>query len=185
MLLLIRECLPVEVSSAVLFTFHYASTYTLFGMFGWGGYGLFTFHYASTYTQDTEAQPRQETYLHSTMLLLILTTTTHYYQRSFHLHSTMLLLILLYLSHASYFEHIYIPLCFYLYSMPSIAQMTSTLFTFHYASTYTDASAGPAVMLYAFTFHYASTYTRAYFFPVFILFFEHKLSTTFSQANHT
>ena len=99
----------------------------------------FTFHYASTYTILQTGIEIIGKYLHSTMLLLIL-------RRQNSIKS---------------FKIIYIPLCFYLYlpvrtwemhillylhstmllliPIPDILHLpTNNIFTFHYASTYTD-----------------------------------------------
>ena len=54
---------------------------------------------------------------------------------------------------------IYIPLCFYLYLSLMSFGMLSSIFTFHYASTYTTAPSSVCSTLAVFTFHYASTYT--------------------------
>ena len=57
--------------------------------------------------------------------------------------------------------HIYIPLCFYLYSIHLNAGRGDDTFTFHYASTYTIKAAIKSGQIIEFTFHYASTYTKA------------------------
>ena len=119
----------------------------------------FTFHYASTYTNHFCLAPLCPVYLHSTMPLLIRSRS-----RS---RGTEKL--------------IYIPLCLYLYISTIQDGNIVTLFTFHYASTYTDirydnegkyhiyiplclylyiAPAGSTFIPLIFTFHYASTYTR-------------------------
>ena len=99
---------------------------------------LFTFHYASTYTRRLQGLsfrrtqlhstmllliPVRETikacqimYLHSTMLLLIPGLTDVSLNIKVHLHSTMLLLILGSDVWMKIPSGIYIPLCFYLYA---------------------------------------------------------------------
>ena len=54
------------------FTFHYASTYTIFWQNTPGRLTTFTFHYASTYTDVYSVAIHCIADLHSTMLLLIL-----------------------------------------------------------------------------------------------------------------
>ena len=184
------------------FTFHYASTYTRFcrwcsssiliyiplclylylpGVGSGSVGGEFTFHYASTYTFAKWLYGYVKTHLHSTMPLLIPAVWSAY----------------------RYMSVIYIPLCLYLYgcaaytalwhyrhlhsTMPLLIRHGCALgckrhkFTFHYASTYTNALPSTffaTVFIYiplclylyqfgsndnrevsGFTFHYASTYT--------------------------
>ena len=155
------DVVSVAITGPDIFTFHYASTYTLdwidhnnpdfriyiplcFYLYGpWLRSSQtvlsFTFHYASTYTILQTGIEIIGKYLHSTMLLLIL-------RRQNSIKS---------------FKIIYIPLCFYLYlpvrtwemhillylhstmllliPIPDILHLpTNNIFTFHYASTYTD-----------------------------------------------
>ena len=76
-------------------------------------------------------------YLHSTMFLLIRFAAVNPSFSRLNLHSTMFLLILGANLIPESFETIYIPLCFYLYdrSVPNV--LPSSVFTFHYVSTYT------------------------------------------------
>ena len=138
MLLLIRKTYASMRTIMIIFTFHYASTYTIGIDENAVSTTGFTFHYASTYTMPV--------------------IYTIYF--ALYLHSTMLLLILVRLATSPHVWYIYIPLCFYLYQFPytvalqQIYNLHSTMlllilcqqlngnspntFTFHYASTYTD-----------------------------------------------
>ena len=76
------------------------------------------------------------------------------------LHSTMPLLIPLLLIVPDVDVVIYIPLCLYLYEREQDYKRFKTLFTFHYASTYTLYPDPDSLKWAIFTFHYASTYTH-------------------------
>ena len=119
---------------------------------------IFTFHYASTYTLPQPDQHSSRLYLHSTMPLLILVISYYisvliriyiplclylypaaikrqFFALSFTFHyaSTYTILRLrLILS-----DRIYIPLCLYLYNANVATIDRAMIFTFHYASTYT------------------------------------------------
>ena len=141
---------------------------------------VFTFHYASTYTRRSDSQSdRQRFYIPLCFYLYWMDTLTAYGMAI--LHSTMLLLIRRVISDTWGLVWFYIPLCFYLYRIHPVVHEHHIFFTFHYASTYTrrkriraalckilhstmlllilanpHADAGAGV----FTFHYASTYTK-------------------------
>ena len=76
------------------FTFHYASTYTIHLYRCGHAVFDFTFHYASTYTSVWNGAAVKKTPLHSTMLLLIQRAPVFSTATLLPLHSTMLLLIL-------------------------------------------------------------------------------------------
>ena len=98
----------------------------------------FTFHYASTYTEEVPEKEEPLFSLHSTMLLLIRTHHQFFCPVILTLHSTMLLLILIKKNVILLLKKLYIPLCFYLYDSQKFFTGIFILFTFHYASTYTD-----------------------------------------------
>ena len=100
----------------------------------------FTFHYASTYTGTGALQnlPRKNIYIPLCFYLYGYVLDAR--QGKTHLHSTMLLLIL---------------------TGAIVAVLSYILFTFHYASTYTQSAALLSPCEFPFTFHYASTYTAA------------------------
>ena len=117
MLLLIPYRKLGRAFNFIIFTFHYASTYTSTRTERLKSRSLFTFHYASTYTRTLGKGVYKKTDLHSTMLLLILTCRRRKYWMQRDLHSTMLLLI----------------------PVPGSCLPGLKQFTFHYASTYTPS----------------------------------------------
>ena len=179
MLLLIRLDAYTQ-KLADIFTFHYASTYTVFRQYYNSIIYIFTFHYASTYTCSCFSPPvffwiyiplcfyLYQNAVYTTVRLWIFTfhyasTYTIYISASTRmqedLHSTMLLLIRMLIDKCRLPGQIYIPLCFYLYPIKILSIVILALFTFHYASTYTTTFGTPRGYFFVFTFHYASTYT--------------------------
>ena len=143
----------------VKFTFHYASTYTpAFRFFIICGIYLhstmllliriisirlmnipFTFHYASTYTILLPGLSSHKFNLHSTMLLLIPWLFIHSLKIVLHLHSTMLLLIRGCNEKDDIIEENLHSTMLLLIPIPVYGHTaTNILFTFHYASTYTE-----------------------------------------------
>ena len=80
---------------ALLFTFHYGSTYTAESQTDSLSPPPFTFHYGSTYTLPEPLIQNLSLYLHSTMVLLIPILAESNSAILPYLHSTMVLLILL------------------------------------------------------------------------------------------
>ena len=80
--------------------------------------------------------------LHSTMLLLYLEVTINEGLLQYHLHSTMLLLYRMGSDASLCPAFIYIPLCFYFILRKEYQNAVLELFTFHYASTLSDAYSG-------------------------------------------
>ena len=117
----------------------------------------FTFHYASTYTTARSFLLAFLSSLHSTMLLLILMWNKYCNPCLSTLHSTMLLLIQKKPLRSYQKIYLYIPLCFYLYIWAQAQSWFTSIFTFHYASTYTRTISG----------------------AIFTILFSYKLSTPF------
>ena len=157
--LLIREWSDKN-SNSLLFTFHYASTYTIIAVILINPVSIFTFHYASTYTKPGFRQSRSDfkftfhyastyTQYGVSVLRWKMIFTFHYAStytpiQNFlgyayiDLHSTMPLLIQITSALHPSVPCIYIPLCLYLYGAEAGAGGRKNLFTFHYASTYTS-----------------------------------------------
>ena len=136
MLLLILHAISHKILITI-FTFHYASTYTLSVFLRPSLYSEFTFHYASTYTKYKLDFSRFMRNLHSTMLLLIPSSSgisgssfKIYIPLCFYLYEPIV-------ADTQCQLHIYIPLCFYLYAVQRRTSWFRITFTFHYASTYT------------------------------------------------
>ena len=139
------------------FTFHYASTLSDAIMARIDTQTRFTFHYASTLSRPHPRTAGNTLYLHSTMLLLYPCCDVATERR-----------ILIYIPLCFYFILsapaqwklcflIYIPLCFYFIVIDHRDLHRVLLFTFHYASTLSFPVYEQNRQHTVFTFHYAST----------------------------
>ena len=115
MLLLIRDFKGQGNGSDLIFTFHYASTYTDIGSLKMTGQSSLHSTMLLLIRRLCSNTTLILSPLHSTMLLLIPCEKSWTSSTRFSLHSTMLLLILRQRPHVQIELNLYIPLCFYLY----------------------------------------------------------------------
>ena len=120
------------------FTFHYASTLSVWWLYNQRGFSLFTFHYASTLSAYQGA-------LRSGKKVFTFHYASTLSEKSARLNTEWI---------------IYIPLCFYFIIFPMKFIVAREKFTFHYASTlsYPETESQFPIL---FTFHYASTLSQS------------------------